>query len=384
MKSNSKTVYFVSVIRSMDSNANSTHIMTTSLIDGIKKNGHKLFFLAICEFTEEMQKIKEEYEGIADIVIPLHSGFGPNLGKYKQLELILYHSISVQFYRKEIKKVIETVDSKPDLIITHSPSFESVCYGRVLKEMFPNSPWYQYWSDPIALSGITPEHLNFKRLPFKWAEHRAFTYADQIIFGTKTLMQFQRDLYLDLAEKMRYIDIPYVEKTGGLGELSMKNSLLYAGNYHSNLRNLCPLVDAVAQMPDYTLDIYGNGDCPNPGLSNICFHGRVSPEKLKEIENRVACTVCVLNHSCIQIPGKIFYDTIKPTKILVIVDGPYRERISEYLKSFNRFVFCNNNVDDIKRAIQEIDCFQTDLERVRACFSPEKIADDLLSGGIKG
>ena len=368
----------------MDSHTTSTHIMTSSLLKGIKNNGHRLFFFAICEYLEEMQSIKESFADLCDEVIPIPSGFGHDLGKYKQLGLMLYYNISMRFYRAAIKEALQTIDAKPDLIITHSPSFEAVCYGRVLKGVFKHAVWYQYWSDPVALSGITPEHLNFKRFPFKWAEHQAFTYADQIIFGTKTLMQFQRDLYPELAEKMRYIDIPYVEKTGVSDELPMKKSLLYAGNYYSNLRNLCPLVDAVAQMPDYTLYIYGNGDCPNPGLSNIRFHGRVSPEELKEIENCVSCTVCVLNHSCIQIPGKIFYDTIKPTKTLVIIDGPYSERISEYLKSYNRFIFCNNNVDDIKQAIQEMDCFQTDLERMRACFSPEKIADDLLSGGIKG
>ena len=383
MKERSQTVFFVSVIRSMDSNSTSTHIMTTSLLDGIKKNGHKLIFFAICEYAEEMQQIKEAYEHIADNVIPLHSGFGPNLGKYRQLEMMLYHTASIQFYKREIKEAINSVAARPDLIITHSPSFESICYGRVLKDIYHDSVWYQYWSDPVALSGILPEKLSIKRYPFKWIEHKAINQCDKIIYGTKTLLEFQRDLYPDQADKMRYIDIPYVNRTSQWNAVPIKNSLLYAGNYYSNLRNIQPLIDAVSQMPEYTLDVYGTGDCQNPGVKNITFHGRISPDELSKIEGRYECVVCLLNHSCIQIPGKTFYDTIKPTKILVISDGPYNELILAYLSSYERFVFCKNEAKEIMKAIGSLDGFEVNMDRISARFSPEAIATDLLNGGRK-
>lgn len=379
-----KTVFFISVIRPLDTNATSTYILTSSLLSGIKKNGQKLVFFAICEHHEEMQEVKEYFSTVADVVLPLPSAFGYELNNYEHISRLLYYSYSNSFYRDNIKQAIQNLTLVPGLLITHSPSYESIFYAHALREILGDIPWYQFWSDPTALSGILPEQLSFKRYPFKWIEHKAIKQCDKIIYGTKTLLEFQRDLYPDQADKMRYIDIPYVNRTSQWNVVPIKNSLLYAGNYYSNLRNIQPLIDAVSQMPEYTLDVYGCGDCQNPGVKNITFHGRISPDELSKIESQYESLVCVLNHSCIQIPGKIFYDTIKPTKTLVIIDGPYSERISEYLKSYNRFVFCNNNVDDIKQAIQEIDCFQTDLERVRACFSPEKIADDLLSGGIKG
>ena len=378
-----KNVFFVSVIRTMNREATSTYIMTSSLLQGIKQNGCNLVFFAICEHEDEMEEVKDYFSGVADSVIPLPSRIKPNIGTLGLLIHILAHTVSIGFYRKNIKKVYSSFCSvKPDLIISHSPSFESICYSRAMLDLVGNVPYFQYWSDPLALSGVCPENLGIKRKPYKWAENRALYYGDRIIYGTKTLMQFQKVLFPKIADKMYYIDIPYVEGAKIENRSAIPKSLIYAGNYYSNIRNLHPLVRAVSEMPECSLDVYGNGDCPDPHINNICFHSRLSPKELELLEERYECIVCVMNHSSIQIPGKIFYDIVKPIRILVIADGPYSRQITDYLASYNRFVFCENNVEDIKRAIRCSQDFRFNLEEMKNRYSNIRITQFLINGGI--
>lgn len=377
-----KTVYFVSVIRALDHQATSTYIMTASLINGLKQNGVRVVFFAICEHDDEYEIIKDYYSDENVIVLPIPSRIGHDSGNIRNLLHILVHSVYIHFYCRVIDSLIDTIeDYTPDIVISHAPSFESICYLRALKKQFPQALYYEYWSDPMALSGILPENLGVKRWPFVWAEHRALRYADSIVFGTKSLMKFQQRLYSDMAEKMKYIDIPYTDKGITVVDTIKKNRLIYAGNYYSNIRNIEPLIEALSMMPDYELDVYGSGDYSGNYAKNVTFHGRIPPEDLNQIEKQYDCKICILNYSCIQIPGKIFYDTNKPVKILVIVDGFYSDDVLEYLESYNRFIFCKNQTSEIIKAISTLNSYSFDLEWINDKYSPKKIALDLLNGG---
>ncbi len=375
-----ENIFFVSEIRSMNSKANSTHIMTLSLLQGLKKNGTHITFFAICEYPDEVEAVKKEYSQVADVVIPLSSNFKEGLNKFHQLGLMLKYSWLIGYYRKETEKICSQITTSPDLIISHTPSFEGICYSRVLKEKYPEIPYFQYWSDPVALSGITPDMLSVKRLPFRKIEAKALGYADKIIYGTRTLMLFQQKLYSSMAEKMAYIDIPYLHKPGGSVSLK-KRTILYAGNYYSNLRNINPLIQAVESMNGYRLDIYGDGDCSIQELHNTRIHERISAAELKKIETDYEYLVCVLNHSCIQIPGKIFYDMSRPVKIIVIADGKYQKNICDYLSEFHRFLICENTSENIAQKIIASENTEIDLSFILEKYSPEKITRDLLHGG---
>lgn len=377
-----KAVFFVSVIRPLDKNVTSTYIMTTSLLNGIKENEKKIVFFAICEHEDEMEGVSKYYSKYVDKVIPLHSSFGYDIGKYKTLGKLLFRSCFINYYKKEIRKIISNLDYEPELIISHSPSFESICYSRILKKKYKDVEYYQYWSDPMALSGITPDKIDFKRSPFRFVESNAIKYADKIVYGTKTLMSFQKKLYHKHSQKMFYIDIPYVEKEDSSQEI-LPCSILYAGNYHKNIRNIEPLIEAVESMEGYRLDIYGDGEIKDRPLYNTHVHGRISSEELSGIEGKYEYLVCVLNHSCIQIPGKIFYDMARKVKIIVLADGKYKEELCSYLRQYDRFVVCNNTSSEIKEQIISASSSEVDYEIIKKKFSPKKICSDLLNGGYK-
>lgn len=381
-----KHLFFVSEIRSPDCIASSTHLMTESILRGIKDNGIRVTLFAICIKDEEITCVKNYFSNIVDDIIVLKNFYGIGLGKYNKFNRLLKLIKSTFFlskYKKEILQSI-TVKDKPDLILSHTPSFEAVPYCIVLKKLFGDVPYYQYWSDPIALSGIIPEKLNYKRIPFYFAEKRALNIADEIIYGTKTLFDFNSALFRKQAYKMRYVDIAYINKSKlDASQLRSRFEFIYAGNYYSETRNILPLYEAFNELGnEFKLHIYGGSDFELKSTDNITVNKRISPKDLEKTEASFVNNICLLNHSCIQIPGKLFYQTDTNQNTLVIADGIYANKIIEYLNTYNRFVICNNSKEEIVKAIKsftESDDYSCPVH-IKMNYSPKKISADIVGG----
>lgn len=376
----SNAVVFATVIKTPEQGANSTHIMTMNLLHGIKKVGKRICMLVILEDTADREKIQQYFQSRIDEIVFLPSHYKKKIKtRYEHLLRVFSTMVLPNHYEGHLAKF--SFMGEPELIISNAPTFEAILCGKAMKKLFPNVKYYQYWSDPITLSGITPDDYSMKRFIHRWAEAKAIDSADRVIYGTKTLMDFQKQLFQKYADKMRYIDVSYTEaEDDDLSAGSLKR-LLYAGNFHKNIRNIQPLVDALANLPDYHLDIYGDGEC-KAETCNVCLHGRVSPKELEEIERNYGISVCILNHSCIQIPGKIFYRMNRPGVILIISDGKYASDLLEYLNSYGRFFVCENTREEIEKMLMKLSdsdksVYSVEVER----YSPKNIAKDLLNGG---
>lgn len=377
------SVVFTTVVKTPEQSANSTHIMTTNIIRGLKQAGRKICMLTILEDEADREGISQYFQPLVDEIVFLPSHCTKKLRKsYEHLLRVVGTMALPNYYQKYLSQY--SFIGEPELIISNAPTLESVLCGEAMKKKFPDVEYYQYWSDPITLSGITPEAYTLKRFLHRWAEAQAIKKADKVIYGTKTLMDFQKRMFKKFSDKMRYIDVSYVESGDKHSLQGHPNKILYAGNFQKNIRNIQPLVDALAELPEYHLDIFGVGECEAKS-ANVCLHGRVTPRELSNVELEYGVNICILNHSCIQIPGKIFYSMNNPGVIVVISDGPYTASIIDYLSSYGRFVVCENNSDAIKENLLQLahntDLFENfDLER----YSPKKIARDLVAGGHGG
>lgn len=377
-----KIIYFVSGIRTPDSNSTSTHLMTESLLRGWKENGYKVTFFAICEYENEAENIKTYYSQFTENVIVLNSLYSFAHGKFANM----FNILSSVFFDKRYQKVIYskiTSNEQPDLILSHAPSFEAIPFCKALKKKFKKVPFYQYWSDPVALSGIIPEAFGFKRWPFYIAEKRAFKSADQIIFGTKTLLDMNSWLYKKFAKKMRYVDVAYLHKEKKSIFTRNNFEYIYAGNYFSSIRNIIPLYNAFNGLGgEYKLYIYGASDLDLKSTDNVIVNERIPAKELEKIEASFVNNISLLNHSCMQIPGKTFYQTDTDQNIIVIADGSHKEDIIDYLKTYNRFEICQNTEEEIINKIIKIS--KTDkfccTQEIKKFFSPETVSEKIIKG----
>ena len=75
-----------------------------------------------------------------------------------------------------------------------------------------------------------------------------------------------------------------------------------------------------------------------------------------QIEAKTDVLVFLCNLKGGQIPGKIYQYSATNKTILFILDGTKQEIsiLKKYFGKFNRYVFCENNEDSIKRAVNDI------------------------------
>lgn len=377
-------VVFVSEMKSPVSNrASSTTIMVNNMIMGLKTCGYVVEVVALGNLIDK-QEILDYYSDKVDTVRFLESKFCKDgiTKKYQSVLKMLYNWVLPFSYRKMVRKIDINAD---DIIITHSPSTESIILARFLVRK-GSKRYIQFWSDPITLSGIYPENIGLGRRVFWWLEHSCLKETKEIVYGTKTLLDFQKRLFPDVAKRMRYVDISYnwdICSCEKKVTSCPKKKFGYFGNYYSTIRDIIPLYETFKQRSDdIELTICGSSDLKLDTTSNIVVQERVSPQEADEMEKAMDVIVCILNKHCIQIPGKLFYKTCLPQVILVILDGKYQDVIKEDLERYNRFLFCNNTQDDIDRAVSMIKKYNLENEVSNRGIAVEEMARQLMNEAI--
>lgn len=376
-----KRVILVSEMYLSDYNRTSTHIMIDNIICGLVDNDFEILFIAIGNISEQ-DEILSKYTAMGIRVLFWRSIIPREItNKYKYL-LSIY---SATFKKFEIQEsmwlsIVDFLD-EDTILLSHSPSVESTYICKRIKKQ-KAIRYIQYWSDPISLGGILPEQFGIKRVPFWIIENRALSFADEIVYGTRTLMLFQKRLFKKRADKMRYIKVSYTPKdvTENI-QSDEKLSILYSGNYFSCIRNIQPLYSAMKKLDStYHLTIYGYGDINLVDTFNTDVHERIGTKEIQRIEMQADMQICILNQSCIQIPGKIFYNTDLKQRTLVLLDGKYKELIQKELEEYGCFEFCPNNEEAIVAYLKKYRDKNLSQRTDNSCdmLSPRNIVHDLV------
>ena len=113
------------------------------------------------------------------------------------------------------------------------------------------------------------------------------------------------------------------------------------------------------------VNIFGNPENLFKSTDKIHIYPRLSLKNLKPVEDNTSVLVFLCNLKGGQIPGKIYQYSATNKTILFILDGTEEEKklLKEYFKQFNRYIFCENTVEDISRAINKIQ--NGDLEDIK-------------------
>jgi len=382
-----KKLIFVSEIKDpYYEDFSSTQIMTNNIIDGLREASDFIAFVALVDSNCNAQNVVDYYSKIVDKVFVIHSHLDLTLhkNKYEQLAKVTGSWLFSRQYDKELAGLFGSAD-KFDILVSHSPSLEAVSISARIKKHYCIR-YVQYWSDPYTIAGILPENAGLKRLPHRLLEKSMLNVADDIVYGTKTLMEFQKKAFPGKADKMRYVDVSYcdvqmADSDNPVIDDGSALNLIYAGDYFSAVRNIEPLYSAMSEIPHCHLSIIGNSDLSLESTKNVAVSARQPYKAVQEHENNSDVIVCVLNRNCIQIPGKIFYRANTRQRILVILDGAYQREIYEYLNSFGRFDFCENNRDSISDCISNMKKRCIDEPSALAeRLSPFRIGSSIING----
>lgn len=241
--------------------------------------------------------------------------------------------------------------------------------------------WIQIWEDPWYSDAYG---FNGKTDIFN-EEKRLLSFAERICYVSPLTLNNQQRLFPESAEKMFWKPLPYYYKNEETSQISLHRNIYgYFGAYYPASRDLQPFYEA-AKATDIEVNICGNPSNLFHSTDKIHIHPRLPLVELRPIEDDTNVLVFLCNRQGGQIPGKIYQYSATEKTILFILDGTDDEQavLKDYFGKFNRYVFCQNTVEDITRAIRQIE--SGDIGSVRNMplddFEPAKIVTSILEAG---
>lgn len=267
-------------------------------------------------------------------------------------------------------------DTAYDLVISNSsPAAGHKLVGMLLKnKQLKCKRWIQIWEDPWFhdLYGGHSDAVCEE-------EHALLREASEVYYVSPLTLKYQQLYFSDCAHKMKHIPLPYFDFVKEETRETEGWSFGYLGDYYSQTRNLVPFYEALVRS-GHTGFIYGDSNESLKATDRIEISGRVTLDVLGKVQAKTKVLVHLCNLRGGQIPGKIYHYSATTKPILFILDGTPEEQtiLKSYFSQFDRFYFCENNVDAIGNAIDEICAGNREWTRLDA-FSPREVVGQLLN-----
>lgn len=267
-----------------------------------------------------------------------------------------------------------------DLVISisHPPVSHLAAYMLLKTSRIKAKHWIQIWEDPWYSDVYGFNSQERVRLE----EKRLLLLAEKVCYVSPLTLLNQQKLFPESAEKMFWMPLPaYYKDATPVHKTSGRNIYGYFGDYAPAARDLEPFYTA-ADKARVEVNICGNPSNLFHSTDKIHIHPRLPLAELKPIEDNTNVLVFLCNRQGGQIPGKIYQYSATDKTILFILDGTDDEQdmLKDYFGKFNRYVFCQNTVEDITCAIRQIE--SGDIGSVRNVplddFEPAKIVKSIL------
>ena len=267
-----------------------------------------------------------------------------------------------------------------DLVISisHPPVSHLAAYMLLKTSRIKAKHWIQIWEDPWYSDVYGFNSQERVRLE----EKRLLLLAEKVCYVSPLTLLNQQKLFPESAEKMFWMPLPaYYKDATPVHKTSGRNIYGYFGDYAPAARDLEPFYIA-ADKARVEVNICGNPSNLFHSTDKIHIHPRLPLAELKPIEDNTNVLVFLCNRQGGQIPGKIYQYSATDKTILFILDGTDDEQamLKDYFGKFNRYVFCQNTMEDITRAIRQIE--SGDIGSVRNVplddFEPAKIVKSIL------
>lgn len=268
-------------------------------------------------------------------------------------------------------------DAQYDLLISNSSPAAShrLAFELIRRKQIKCHRWIQIWEDPwfYDIYGGNNEQI-------KKEEHSLLRRAQKIYYVSPLTLLYQKKFFPDCAGKMDCIPLPCYAFANKNVEQSdvVPNSFGYFGDYFQDARNLKPFYEALSEL-GFTGFIYGDSDLDLRSTEKIFVSERVTLDVLEGVQDKTQILVHLSNLKGGQIPGKIYHYSATDKPILFILDGTEEEKrvLKEYFGKFDRYYFCENTSEDIKRTMQIIIKDKRTFSPVSA-FMPKIVIEDLV------
>lgn len=233
-----------------------------------------------------------------------------------------------------------------DMVVSSSNPYSShVAVSRLIKQGLSFGRWVQYWGDP--LSNDVSKTNWIPEIILRKIEAKLFKGAYKIVFVSPLTLEYEAKTHKSIKDKMTWLPIPYKEKM-----LTSPSSecISYFGDYYKKNRDIYPLYRSLKCYGKQAI-IAGDGDINLQATNNLQILNRCDINQYL-INTRIL--VVILNKYGTQIPGKLYHCARADVPVLVICERENSMRLRSYFKKYDKYHFCDNNVECILEAIKRI------------------------------
>lgn len=301
--------------------------------------------------------------------------------KAKDFLLSLYgvHGIYATFVRKAQKfrsnEIFDYILSISTPVTSHLIAHNLLKAGHI-----KGKHWIQIWEDPWHSDAYGFNGAE----KIRKEEARILSFAEKVCYVSPLTLENQKRYYPESAHKMFWQPLPFYYRAEKMPTHEGSNRYGYFGDYAPVARNLAPFYEA-AKQTGIEVNICGNPSNLFASTEQIHIYPRLTLDKLKPIEDSTNVLIFLCNRKGGQIPGKIYQYSATNKTILFIMDGTEEEQqvLREFFGKFNRYVFCQNTVEDISRAIRMIESGTMGEVENRPLdnFNPTVTIENILKAG---
>ena len=351
----------------------SSNIRNISLIKGMLDKGHQVDIISY-KTGNNAQVQDETFKEITDRckVIELRGKLvtekissGLLSSGNTSIKAKLYNRLRKIYYSLEpvdsLRKIASSIDieglgiEEYDVMISSSnPYSVHILAARIKKRYFKSGiKWVQYWGDALYYDTLNRNPILPSRL--KKAEYNLIKNCDVVVYTNDVILNKQKRLYKNMADKMTFIETPYAFAHQDTTE-TFEYQVGYFGSFSTVVRDIVPLYSVLSKEA-YKSVIIGNGNLEIFPTDTLKVMPRATVSVVSEHENNTKILVCICNKLTTKgeetgaIPGKAYHYGATDKTILMIGASP---DVEEFLKKYNRFVFVPNDAEKIKEKLDEL------------------------------
>ena len=301
--------------------------------------------------------------------------------KLKDFWLSLYgpHGVYSKIL-KTAKAYKSSIDFDYVISLSTPPSSHLLTYKLLRSKHIKAKHWIQIWEDPWFGDAYG---FNGKNKIFR-EEKRILSFAEKVCYVSPLTLKDRQRLFPESADKMYWQPLPYYYKNDTRTQKKTRiNQYGYFGDYAPASRDLEPFYKAAVDCK-IPVNICGSPSNLFASTKKIQIYPRLPLNEIKPIEDKTNILIFLCNRKGGQIPGKIYQYSATYKTILFILDGTDEEKqvLKEYFQKFNRYVFCENTVEDITRAIKDIESGNIGdvVNEPIDAFNPKETVRKILAG----
>lgn len=245
----------------------------------------------------------------------------------------------------------------PDVMISSSPPFGAMILAWFAKRHYKkNIKWICDLGDPWSFASDRKLGPVMRRI-IEAMERYFLSSADHIIVtNNRTKSAYLKILHIEESR----ISVIYQGADANRNEKPLSAELagdyVYTGTFYRTIREPHALFEAFS-LGDKKLSVAGNIDpkfFPEKKSEQISFIGNLGEQDVKKLQRSAAALIFIDNLNSTQLPGKLF-EYVATGRPVICIGVAKESPVNEIEFSDYPIVFCENNVEDISRAIEKID-----------------------------